>query len=328
MKIYKYLSPELGNRFLDTLQIKFTPPVDLNDPFEYRPYVRNAEEGPLARLMGKSASTDVTLNDDGRGLMSSLLLNLSGRIGISCFSEDGNNLLLWSHYGAGHAGAAIGFDADHPFFASARLIPVTYADQRPTITSQELAATGFNYLRRPWPGWRYFLDQRPELIATKAACWAHEREIRVVKELPVDEDAPLNFTTGVRRGFPAGQLEDQLFDVPPAAVVSVTLGAKHQLTNSMEGYEFFSTSDWGLEDEIRHRIQRNPQLDHVQVLRAHADFRTYSMHTFDPLDFGAAQRFLHPAEIAMYRERLKGPHDASALQRISERLARRRPPSG
>jgi hypothetical protein len=325
MKIYKYLSPELARRFFDTLQIRFTPPVELNDPFEYRPYVREAGGGGTSDFASK-IPPDIFFNDDGLGIMMSLLLNLSSRIGVSCFSEDPENLLLWSHYGAGHTGAAIGFDATHPFFASGRIIPVTYADMRPSITHQELVDTGYNFLRRRWPGWRYFLDQRPELISTKAPCWAYEREVRVVKEMPVDEDGPLNFTTGVRRGVPAGQLADQLFDVPPEAVVSVTLGAKHQLTNSMEGYEFFGTGDWGLEDELRHRIQRNPRLGHVQVLRAHADFRGYSLHTFDPLDLDAAKRFLHPSEIEMYRQGLKGPHDGSALQRIADRLARRRPP--
>lgn len=322
MKLHKYLPPEAARRFFEAPKLRFTPPLDFNDPFEFRPYLTSTGAGGwnLLERLGWSKKV-VSHNDDQLGLMWSFLKNLNLRFGLSCFSSDPANLLMWSHYAAGHTGIVVSFDGSHEFFADKRILPIRYSNSRPVVSIKELVSTGFNFLRYEWPGWTYFLDNRPEIVSTKAECWAYEKEVRVLREFAADPQRTLPFADGSRRA--SVDLADQLTEVPPQAIRSIILGAKHQTSNSLEGFALFSDSNFGLEDEIRMRMQLHGQMGHVKFLRAHADFREYKLDIFDPTNSWTAAKYLPPIELELYKSGEKGPIPDHLMKIVAEHVAAR-----
>jgi hypothetical protein len=300
MRLYKYMDPSSAKRFIDTKQLRFTPPINLNDPFEYRPYLRDDGSGG-----GKSAG-DLTLNDDRWGVLRVFLKRISERIGICCFSSDPTAPLMWSHYSAGHTGAAICFDGTHPFFSSNHLVRVMYSDARPVLSVAELRDGGFKVVG-DWPGWREFVSRRLDIIGTKAKCWSYESEIRLVKEYnPIKEPNSID---------ELGCSIEELFTVPQSAIVAIILGARMQHRHSRE----FGLDDFGFEEEIRYRLQQDASLSHVGVLRAHAEFERFQIALYDPMSFREAARFLHPQQLHEYQTGMRGPLSASTMESIRAR---------
>lgn len=89
-RVYKFISAEYGISDLQNGRLKISTVYDLNDPFDMfaidtsRPEIERAVEA-LGMEFWKSN-------------------------GILCFSRNWDNLLLWSHYAASHAGLCLGFD--------------------------------------------------------------------------------------------------------------------------------------------------------------------------------------------------------------------------
>ena len=86
------------------------------------------------------------------------------RVGVLCLSEFRDDIVLWSHYAAGHTGLCLGFRvaADAVFFAKAQ--PVCYADHYPSI---DLVGDSPQ-------------KQVEAFILSKAQGWAYECEWRIV----------------------------------------------------------------------------------------------------------------------------------------------------
>lgn len=207
MILYKYLQPARSD-LLKHRRIRFTQPGDFNDPFEFRPKIRDlasdAEmrayvEDHFEQLVGEElakygALTHLLPQANLRGLLlkqKSMLpalfqflepaaiqrlspmidefLNLN--VGILCLSEVRNSILMWGHYTENHQGFVIGFDADHPFFSKRR----SDKDE-------------FGFLRRV----DYTL-KRPQVtltdttssawFQTKSEHWSYEKEWRIVRVL-------------------------------------------------------------------------------------------------------------------------------------------------
>jgi len=312
MKLYKYFSPLRARSFLDNLTIRFTPPISLNDPFEFRPYIVSSMD-PL------SGMDEIMLNDDAMGMMFSFLGAISDRVGVACFADDPVNPLMWSHYADSHSGAVVEFDADHSFFSSDQfggrpqyLDHVNYSSVRPVINTDELVSGGFELPSTRWREWRDFMLRRRDVFLTKSDHWSYEREVRLVRaltdrEIPFDELSIRQVNRRMRVHAVSPEiLRKQIFEVPAAAITSVILGAKHQLANSDEGHFLGFGSDFGFEDEIRCRLGCRADLGHVNVLRVHADFSAYRLDLFDPEDFEEASRYLSPHEVRIYRNGFKG----------------------
>jgi hypothetical protein len=96
----------------------------------------------------------------------------SKAFGVACFAQDWSIPLMWSHYGASHAGLCVEY-AVHPMkFARepSNLVfsqhYVQYTTQLPTISFTELLFSPHQVL--------------PRMVATKHADWAYEKEWRLV----------------------------------------------------------------------------------------------------------------------------------------------------
>jgi len=257
MHLYKYVGPQL-HIILSRLLVRFTPPLDLNDPFEVVPHVANliapeqadsyfqslekdadnrvrevlVEE--LARLglpesFAKLVPYDVlrAVKVESLAYMKHVLPAIlerakptvgakvqkavGERFGILCLSEVADNPLMWSHYADAHRGFVIEFDAAHEFFtgggmsgAVGRVLPVTYASERPGVTMFDPTLCAEDL------GRRYVTD----VLLTKSVDWAYEREWRML--LPLNDQKVPHVVEGGMH----------LFRVPATAITRVIVGAR------------------------------------------------------------------------------------------------------
>ena len=127
MKVYKYLKFDEGATcILKHGTLKFTSPTDFNDPFDCRStldsdkafdfyYGKYADRfqqdhkylSPAKRL-NKIRSFERSIKAKIKNGV--LIDNLLSGIGVSCFTTDPENILMWSHYADHHRGFVIEFD--------------------------------------------------------------------------------------------------------------------------------------------------------------------------------------------------------------------------
>ncbi len=146
-------------------------------------------------------------------------------VGIFSLTEDTTHTLMWSHYASQHYGIVVEFDENNPWF-----------NQRLASADEFRHLVKVAYVENPHPRtWKQL--NGADLLYTKNAEWAYEREWRIIR--------PLKDGTEVSSG-------KFCFDVPPDAVRSITFGCR---TTPV------------LEAEIRAAVAANPALGHVRFKR-------------------------------------------------------------
>jgi hypothetical protein len=80
---------------------------------------------------------------------------------VACFTEDGNNPLMWSHYSSNHTGVCLKFDLSKDSNLNESLLPVTYADELVEVKS----AVEFT-----------------KCLLTKLRTWTVEKEWRIISD--------------------------------------------------------------------------------------------------------------------------------------------------
>lgn len=239
MILYKYLQPARVD-LLKHNRIRFTQPGDFNDPFEFRPRIREvASEAEVQRYVEEhfeqlvdeelakyGALIQLLPQTDLRGLLTKQkamlpalfrllepaairrlspmidgFLNLN--VGLLCLSEVRDSILMWGHYTDNHQGFVVGFDSDHPFFSKRR----SDKDE-------------FGFLRRV-----DYNPQRPHVtltdttstawFSTKSDQWSYEKEWRIVRVLS-ETDHRID-----RSPFPIC-----LFEFAPDAVLEIIVGMR------------------------------------------------------------------------------------------------------
>jgi len=118
----------------------------------------------------KEYASKVLYKHLNRSVLNSLELirieNISKK-GVSCFSENWNDLLMWAYYADGHKGFCLEFDTNYEPFT--KLHQVQYVDALPKVDSNKIFTDG---------------EDQSELVkaflATKYKDWSHEKEWRVV----------------------------------------------------------------------------------------------------------------------------------------------------
>jgi hypothetical protein len=199
MALYKYCN-ETGKLILQNLEIKVTPPKELNDPCEMRPVVENHDPAGWARRQAKKTVTDPSYFNAHRfdysncknfrefqafarrnlGIIISKLeqkspalddnlqqevLNLvSKKWGVFSMSANAVQHLMWAHYGDSHKGLLIEFDQANPLFVQPSLLVCDYNDT-PAIYDPSIGAN----------------HQAVELFARrKRTDWSYEEESRLI----------------------------------------------------------------------------------------------------------------------------------------------------
>jgi hypothetical protein len=203
MRLFKYTS-HFGLAILHDLQLKVTPPNELNDPFEFSPYPtgkiteqqvqryvnnfsprqfydelkKRGEKLPpfedLAADIGPSvAASGVPFVQRGfETAVAGHLDAVSRKFGLVCFTERENNILMWSHYSDSHKGVLLEFDGSHQYFKGTNLNKVVYARRRVALNAAW--SGGDPRLRRVYE----------RLLRTKNIAWRYESEWRWL--LPLD----------------------------------------------------------------------------------------------------------------------------------------------
>lgn len=213
--LYKYLSPSIGiEHVLKGRTLRFTPPNELNDPFECVPYLHG---GDIDRILGDCS--DLAKIVEGIGLdpqLAARLIKVKAKskvmeasmgemAGILSLTKREDSLLMWSHYADQHRGIVIGVRAGHTFFQPGNgigidgLKGVTYTSARPEIE-----------LGKP-------LDMpnvNDALFFTKSPEWSYEEEIRVIRDGRLAGD--LTNTRGIT-------------SFPPDLISEIIIGAKTSL---------------------------------------------------------------------------------------------------
>ena len=217
-------------------QLKVTPPNELNDPLEFSPYVAEpVTKEHIGHLMTTVEPREVWADLVSKGQWSgsfdefkdhlqdvipllveygeptyqkvyeeklaTTLDSISQTMGLICFSEEENNILLWSHYTDSHQGMVLEFDTTHNYFKNnSQFFKVTYSLHRvPFKPSQPDEGTvAENYTK--------------EVFCTKNIAWNYEREWRAL--FPLDWCHKKNIK-GQTRYFT---------DIPPDLVSKVILG--------------------------------------------------------------------------------------------------------
>ncbi|MGJ8760437.1 DUF2971 domain-containing protein [Polaribacter sp. R2A056_3_33] len=90
------------------------------------------------------------------------------KIGVSCFSKNNLNLLMWSHYADSHQGFCLEFDSNVEPFSKA--FEVTYKPEIPQINSNILMSEKIG------------LESLQKFLSFKSIDWEHEEELRLIHQ--------------------------------------------------------------------------------------------------------------------------------------------------
>lgn len=196
--VFKYFD-ETGTRFFDSMKLKVTCPRYFNDPFEFsvsfahkklKQMINQSFQNPFGKMRQKA----ISLNGNDKinfNLLSKqtykelfrfynkLCKDFPNEIlkytGVACFSMDGNNHLMWSHYARNHRGFVVEFDSTKiPLSASDFWLKVRYLKNKPELP------INYNGLQD------YSGDRMIEIANTKSKDWEYEKEARLITEIVRD----------------------------------------------------------------------------------------------------------------------------------------------
>lgn len=268
--MFKYFGPERLD-VLKGCMVRYSPLGAFNDPFEGRPEILSVTSPQQAKetfqavipeaikealdsappevkaliplpmleilmreqMVAKESEMLVALQSFAPKISQLMSSTFDKSLGAFCLSEVPDSLLMWSHYGASHAGFVLEFDARHTYFHEQKgpedefryLRSVEYRETRPSAS-----LTDFDGV---------------DVFLVKSGHWAYEREWRIFRAL---REANLV--------IPAEPHSFHLFSFPPDALRSVILGAR-------------ATSDTVA--AVKDILLANSNFKHVSLRRARAD---------------------------------------------------------
>jgi hypothetical protein len=195
-KLYKYQSCANPHNLENLLNgvIWLSKPIAFNDPFDCNIPFQISEPGDedwaiFADHLKKQtlSQKDIGLYFDANGKLTEYCkyqviegAKIAGEswvkvhkeaqaMGVACFSECVDDILMWGHYAAGHRGYCLEFDTTFPPFRKAH--QVIYSALYPSLNPIEAM------FARP-------LTTNPVLLlmATKSTHWSYEREWRILDD--------------------------------------------------------------------------------------------------------------------------------------------------
>ncbi|OAT23493.1 hypothetical protein M977_00743 [Buttiauxella gaviniae ATCC 51604] len=191
-KFYKYVSIEGCLKIITEGTLKYTKPVDFNDPFDCYPYMpergadklfkRLATRVPITHHASKKKTQKncaLIKRTGSKGVIHEIL---SKSIAITCFSTDPFSVPMWAHYANNHEGCVIELQATDQIVGkiaqqspnSPIILPihVVYSDDRLPLCDKDGIINGFNP------------------VFVKSTQWSYEKEVRAY--CPNDGIQPFN----------------------------------------------------------------------------------------------------------------------------------------
>jgi hypothetical protein len=173
--IYKYFTVnEYLLRSLINNELFFSNPMNFNDPFDCQfelNLISGSEaESELKERMALTPDEQELYNTTNMrdslayGLTQKFYEGLSKMIGVTCFTENPDNFLMWSHYANSHKGVCLKFDwnTHKEYFQGTKVV---YDNKLPEARYE--SAQGFQ-------------NEIPKIVLTKLEHWSYENEIRSV----------------------------------------------------------------------------------------------------------------------------------------------------
>ena len=204
---YRYYGGH-GLDVVRNLRLKVTPLDRFNDPFECCPWFDYG---------GIPADDQIP----------SFIEEVSRSYGLICFTREGSNILMWSHYANGHKGILIGFDPKHSFFQQHDWVDADYQTER-TRFHPDLIST---------PAGKHKFAEA--LVSRKFNCWGYEKEFRILKRL--------------QECVPDG--EHRFLGIPKELILSVTFGLRCPLKKREE--ILVAMRDNGLRPQLQQARRHN-----------------------------------------------------------------------
>lgn len=197
MLVYKYMSLQGLDACLNQRTIRFTKPVNFNDPFDCAAAAEEEIEKGLNIRTAGSTNADK-------------LFTIRNAIGILSLTRNPLNPLMWAHYGENHRGGVIAIDTEEAGLEcteaniiSASAGNVIYTTVRPSVEDDHLPHHGEITAQHD----RLMLEK---LFLYKSLHWSYEEEIRVARRVDYTPQVP-----------------HQDFEIPSTAIKAVYLGAKY-----------------------------------------------------------------------------------------------------
>ncbi|MBD1365128.1 DUF2971 domain-containing protein [Mucilaginibacter sp. ZT4R22] len=175
--LYKYASFSTAAKYIiEEKTLKFTNPLDFNDPFDCNEEILNINIDP-ARLDEYAKNTGREFNRRQRRELvrtakkkysyAEVLKLEKKKFKICCFSTKNADTLMWSHYGDMHRGICCGFEL--PLMSDQyNIYPVNYISKIEKLDGLIPTDQMFHY----W-------------LTRKSICWEYESEIRAIgRDLP------------------------------------------------------------------------------------------------------------------------------------------------
>lgn len=215
MILYKYMSESSARQVLKNRTIGFAKPDTFNDPFELKtayPF----QNGNL--ISGVQAWGKQFIWADTSGVL--------------CLTRNPLNALMWAHYGDEHKGVVLGIDVSKAGFRDVTrcLVPaqfgnVIYTHTRPT----HIFTPGEGEMRLSVGHTHHYPvgheEKLQRIFLQKAACWAYEEEVRVVKCLS-DMDGGSN-PSGIVSEVKVHNKTLYCYAIPDGAIKEIYLGMRH-----------------------------------------------------------------------------------------------------
>lgn len=246
--LYKYL-PSNRLEVLENLEIRFTQPRALNDPFESSPLldissetkddIEQIERG-VQDLWENASTEDKTpenhkkLQDTIRDIKAdalektspssvgiALMDEINHKLGVFSLSRTFSNLLMWSHYADSHKGFVIGLDESHEFFYQRTYQGLKSAPNKISYTTQRSTT----HVSDP--------NFYAKLLCEKPIDWAYEEEVRIFRRITAEHAKNCSTDSA---GYPVC-----LFKLPKECIKSIYIGAHAQpeLKESILGFKKF-----------------------------------------------------------------------------------------
>lgn len=182
--LYKYTSIESASLLLENSSLNFNSPLKFNDPFDCHPLLVKISEEYIYNVLNESdykhylnrkgfTKSPAYLNfvkDFPKTQAIEVETKILPNVKVSCFTERGDNLLMWSHYSKNHTGICFEFDAKNM---------ITFLSK----TSEEAIFLKVNYEHeRKNYVFQSAKDPLPLImwLKTKAIDWEYEKEIRLI----------------------------------------------------------------------------------------------------------------------------------------------------
>lgn len=234
-KLYKYQPfTALSLQNLKNQIIYFGSPLNFNDPYDcaLSPSIKMPTDADIKKIrrqyLSKPALAPAILNEfhtastenlrakfvkSAQNVLDNAIQEFLKKRGVSCFSENVDSLLMWSHYADHCKGFCLEFDTSTELFQ--KIKQVRYKSNIPEFDAVALLCDeGF--------------DPVPDLYCTKAIDWAYENEWRSIhNEVGTSFFYPSEALTGVYFGpdMPFASLE----------IIALILGGQNEHVKLWQG---------------------------------------------------------------------------------------------